>query len=189
MKPLVLAVAAALAVSALGSSGNRVVTESGSRAVAVTLDDLPATAVAGGTCNGGELADLTGRLLAHIQTHLIPATGFVTESRICDRLRDVWLPNLLSMWLDAGVGLGNHTFSHLDINADHLGAVVEMLTKRGYRFVSLDEALKDDAYRSPDGYVESWGLSWIHRWGMAKGLEVEEEPREPDWLGELFRSY
>lgn len=72
------------------------------------------------------------------------------------------------------------------INADHFGRVARMLRDRGYTFVSLEEALADPAYGSADGYVGPRGLSWIHRWALARGLEVDGEPREPGWLAKLF---
>ncbi|GAB5519175.1 MAG: polysaccharide deacetylase family protein [Rhodothermales bacterium] len=76
------------------------------------------------------------------------------------------------------------------INADHFGQVAAMLQERGYAFVSLDEALADPAYALKDGYIGPRGLSWIHRWALGKGMtEIEEEPREPAWVADLFASY
>lgn len=77
-----------------------------------------------------------------------------------------------------------------EINSDHFDRVAAMLAGRGYRFVTLDEALADPAYRLDDGYTGPRGLSWIHRWALGKGMETGAgEPREPDWLAELFRTY
>ena len=39
------------------------------------------------------------------------------------------------------------------LNADHFGRVAAMLKRRGYRFVTLDEALKDKAYEHRDTYT------------------------------------
>jgi hypothetical protein len=64
-----------------------------------------------------------------------------------------------------------------------------MMKKRGYEFVTLDEALADPAYRRPDEYVGPRGLSWIHRWAVTQGMELKEEPREPAWLADLYRDY
>ena len=72
-----------------------------------------------------------------------------------------------------------------DLNAEYFPELVEMLRGRGYRFVSLDEALKDPAYSQPEEYVGPRGLSWIHRWALTRGMEVREEPRDPAWLGQL----
>ena len=76
-----------------------------------------------------------------------------------------------------------------DINADHFGRVAAMLRDRGYVFISLEEALADPAYELTDGYIGPRGLSWVHRWALGKGMEIEEEPREPEWVADLFESY
>lgn len=70
------------------------------------------------------------------------------------------------------------------INSDHLDDLAEMLRKRGYRFVSLEEALKDDAYRLPDTFLGAAGISWLHRWAMRKDrdLILRKEPMVPDFV-------
>ena len=60
--------------------------------------------------------------------------------------------------------------------ADHLDGLLNMLERRGYRFITLEEAMRDPAYALPDGYIGARGLSWIHRWGLAKGMRVVMEP-------------
>ena len=64
--------------------------------------------------------------------------------------------------------------------------VLAMLKKRGYRFISLEEALKDPAYQQPENYVEPGGVSWIQRWSMTKGLPNKDQPKEPTWLGKEY---
>ncbi len=49
------------------------------------------------------------------------------------------------------------------LNADHLGTVLDRLAAEGWEFVPLDEALADPAYRRPDEYVGPWGISWLYR--------------------------
>jgi peptidoglycan/xylan/chitin deacetylase (PgdA/CDA1 family) len=63
------------------------------------------------------------------------------------------------------------------LNADHLDELLTMYEKRGYRFITIDEAMKDPAYQLKDGYAGKVGLSWIHRWGVAKGMKIAPEPR------------
>lgn len=74
-------------------------------------------------------------------------------------------------------------------NADALDEVMERLAGRGYRFVTLDAALADDAWRTPDEYVGSQGPSWLHRFRVAKGLPVrlDLEPDPPKWVLDLYR--
>jgi hypothetical protein len=75
-----------------------------------------------------------------------------------------------------------------ELNADHFDELVEMIKRRGYHFISLEEALKDQAYRLPAASSER-GDSWLHRWMLAKGLQRRPEPREPEWLNRLLESY
>lgn len=73
-----------------------------------------------------------------------------------------------------------------EINADHFDKLVQMMKRRGYKFITLEAALKDEAYRLPEAQSKR-GLSWLHRWMLAKGLPMKEEPGEPSWISELAR--
>lgn len=73
-----------------------------------------------------------------------------------------------------------------EINADHFDKLALMLKKRGYKFITLDEALKDEAYKLPETQSRR-GLSWLHRWMLAKGLKMKEEPSEPQWIRDFVR--
>lgn len=66
------------------------------------------------------------------------------------------------------------------LNADHFGALAEMMTRRGYRFVSLDRALRDPAYRSGDQYTGAAGITWLHRWALTQGKRGEFFAGEPE---------
>jgi len=70
------------------------------------------------------------------------------------------------------------------INSHYLGELIKMFKKRGYHCVSLDEALKDEAYKLPDTYLGPAGISWLHRWALARGQEFLEpnEPVVPDFV-------
>ncbi len=57
------------------------------------------------------------------------------------------------------------------LNADHFGALVHMIWRRGYRLVPLDRALADPAYQSPDTYTGPDGIGWLQRWGLSRGFE------------------
>jgi len=47
--------------------------------------------------------------------------------------------------------------------------------------VTLERALADPAYASPDTYVSPNGISWLHRWLFAKtgATRLKEEPDPP----------
>jgi peptidoglycan-N-acetylglucosamine deacetylase len=72
------------------------------------------------------------------------------------------------------------------MNADLMPELLAMFRRRGYRFVTLDEALADDAYRLPEEYVGRGGFSWIHRWSMTKGMAGKGEPDPPRWVEDGF---
>lgn len=59
-----------------------------------------------------------------------------------------------------------------------------MLKKRGYKFVALENALTDEAYKLPDTFVGRSGISWLHRWALEKGREyvLPNEPLTPDFV-------
>jgi peptidoglycan/xylan/chitin deacetylase (PgdA/CDA1 family) len=74
------------------------------------------------------------------------------------------------------------------LNADVAAESYQRMTARGYRFVSLEVALNDEAYRTPDGYVGRFGPSWLHRWrvGLGKPNRLPEEGDPPAWVIEAF---
>ena len=73
-----------------------------------------------------------------------------------------------------------------EMNADLMPDLLAMFRKRGYRFVTLDEALADPAYGLPENYVGRNGFSWIHRWSRAKGMPNKGEPDPPAWVRDGF---
>jgi peptidoglycan/xylan/chitin deacetylase (PgdA/CDA1 family) len=83
--------------------------------MAITIDDLP-TVSRYYTTPAGRL-HLTQRLLSHCTTFRVPAIGFVIGSFLRTNAQpDSNQLNLLSLWLDAGLELGNHTDAHKDYN-------------------------------------------------------------------------
>ncbi len=70
------------------------------------------------------------------------------------------------------------------INADYMDDLAKMYKKRSYNFVSLEEALKDEAYKLPDTFIRRNGISWLHRWALAKGKEniLPDEPKTPEFV-------
>jgi peptidoglycan/xylan/chitin deacetylase (PgdA/CDA1 family) len=84
------------------------------RAVAITIDDLP---------RGGDSRQLsleavkamTVKLMTPFREQRIPVIGFVNEGRAVD-FGPEGVREVLELWLDAGAELGNHSYSHLNIN-------------------------------------------------------------------------
>lgn len=70
------------------------------------------------------------------------------------------------------------------INSDYFDDIARMLKKRGYKFITLEEALKDEAYKLQDNFVRRNGISWLHRWAIdkGKGNVLPDEPKTPDFV-------
>lgn len=72
------------------------------------------------------------------------------------------------------------------LNADQMPQLLATFRRRGYRFVTLEEALRDPVYRTPENYVGRNGFSWIHRWSRFKGMPNKGEPDAPEWAMKGF---
>ena len=279
------------------------------RAIAITIDDLPAGAA--NSMTGGEIVEMTTKLLGTLREQKVPAVGFVNEQKLYklgevdDRIK------ALNLWLDDGFDLGNHTFAHTSLNrvtlqaweeevlrgetvtrlllaqhkmklrylrhpyldagrdlqtrreaeaflssrgyqvapvtmdawdwmsagvyedarkradgtlqqqlvtsylsytttvfdyyeklsknlfgyepkqvlllhanwleADHIGELIDLLRKRGYQFVTLEDALGDTVYSTPDEYVGE-GTGWLDHWAITRGQPPLNEPVFPQWV-------
>jgi peptidoglycan/xylan/chitin deacetylase (PgdA/CDA1 family) len=62
------------------------------------------------------------------------------------------------------------------LNADHFGRIISMMQRRGYEFVTLEQALQDKAYRHHDTYTGETGISWLQRWSITRGQQFTKEP-------------
>lgn len=63
------------------------------------------------------------------------------------------------------------------LNAHKMEDLVAMMKRRGYEFVTLEQALEDKAYRQQAAnYVGPWGISWLERWALEKGQPLAGEP-------------
>lgn len=73
------------------------------------------------------------------------------------------------------------------INSDYFDDLAAMFKRRGYRFVDLETALKDEAYRLPDKFTGRAGISWLHRWALDRGPEniLTDEPMVPEFVLKL----
>jgi peptidoglycan/xylan/chitin deacetylase (PgdA/CDA1 family) len=94
------------------------------RRVAVTFDDLPV--VSRHFRENAEQERITSRLIAAIRAHDVPAIGFVNEGKLHrDGALDDRQVGLLRQWVDAGLELGNHTYSHPDLHSTPLATFLE----------------------------------------------------------------
>lgn len=84
------------------------------RSMVITIDDLPLNSL------NREISYQTGiteKLLQSLSAHKVPAVGFVNENKLYENGKTVPARiTLLHMWLDAGMTLGNHSYSHPDFH-------------------------------------------------------------------------
>jgi peptidoglycan/xylan/chitin deacetylase (PgdA/CDA1 family) len=68
------------------------------------------------------------------------------------------------------------------LEADHIGELLDVLRKRGYRFITLEDALGDSAYSLPDMYVGEEGTGWLDHWAITMGKPPLGAPIFPQWV-------
>jgi peptidoglycan/xylan/chitin deacetylase (PgdA/CDA1 family) len=119
------------------------------------------------------------------------------DDRAIKQVADAYVPYMdrkMDYWERQSVALFGREVKQIllvhanSINADHFGDLVRMLRKRGYRFITLDEALKDSAYASADTFTGAAGISWIHRWAITRGVArdfFKGEPVTPEFVMKL----
>jgi len=110
------------AVLLLGAGGLVLAQEQAPRRqMAITIDDLPLAP--GNRPTLAEAREVNEKLLAVLERFRVPAIGFVNERKLRSpgSEHDASPPDperiaLLTAWLDAGLSLGNHGFSHLNLH-------------------------------------------------------------------------
>ena len=70
-----------------------------------------------------------------------------------------------------------------ELNADNFDQLMKVFTDRGYRFISLEEALKDSAYQFPDQYRPT--SDWLNLWSFSKGKKFEA-PQPPEFVQKIY---
>ena len=93
------------------------------RQVAVTFDDLPVVSAV--DQSPAHFERVTADLLKAIRGHRVAAVGFVNEGKLwSESSLDDGRVALLKAWLAAGLELGNHTFSHVDLHGVPVANVI-----------------------------------------------------------------
>jgi peptidoglycan/xylan/chitin deacetylase (PgdA/CDA1 family) len=75
------------------------------------------------------------------------------------------------------------------ITAESLERLLSRFEARGYRFITLDEAMADPAYATPDTMVSAHGPTWFWRWARTLGVRLspEGDPEVPAWVLDAAR--
>ncbi len=68
------------------------------------------------------------------------------------------------------------------LEADHIGELLEVMRKRGYHFITLEDALSDQAYGLPDTFIGEEGSGWIDHWAVTLGKPPQGAPVFPQWV-------
>jgi peptidoglycan-N-acetylglucosamine deacetylase len=75
-----------------------------------------------------------------------------------------------------------------NLEADHIRELIELMRKRGYRFITLEDALSDDAYSLPDTFVGEEGRGWIEHWAITRGQPPRGAPVFPASIEDRAKS-
>lgn len=73
------------------------------------------------------------------------------------------------------------------LEADHIGELFDVFRKRGYRFITLEDALSDSAYGLSDTYVGEEGTGWLDHWAITMGKIPLGQPQFPQWVIDLAK--
>jgi len=73
-----------------------------------------------------------------------------------------------------------------EMNADYFDALCRVIRDRGYQFISLEEAIKDEAYKTPEKIVGRIGVSWLNRWAQTRLVTKPIFGNEPKAAKEII---
>ena len=76
------------------------------------------------------------------------------------------------------------------INADYFSLLADRMKANGYTFVSMERALEDPAYKTEITRYGNYGISWLDRWALSKGVPgdfFKDDPRSPDYIYEMTK--
>jgi peptidoglycan/xylan/chitin deacetylase (PgdA/CDA1 family) len=121
---------------------------------------------------------------------------------LMERVADAYIEfsaQIYDFYEDAAEALFDRPIAHVyllhanELNAATFDRFAALTRARGYRFVSLGEALRDPAYESADRYAGPAGTSWLFRWDATQAQESgarkvnwRSEPSVQAWVQEAF---
>ena len=135
--------------------------------VALTFDDLPTMAL---TASAPYAQATTKALLDGLRRHHLPATGFVIADKL-DGDGGVARTALVDRWLDAGMALGNHTYSHVSLNKTPVEDYVA-------------EVGRADGVLRPVLAARRRPLRWFRYPYLETGLTIEARRTFETWLAD-----
>ena len=118
-----------------------------------------------------------------------------TQPKFRERARAEYIPymeSIVAFFEQRSVEVTGHEVAQIllihanQLNADLMPELLEMFRRRGYTFVTLEQAMKDPAYQLPESYAGRNGFSWIHRWSVTRGMTPRGEPEPAEWVRKAF---
>lgn len=83
-------------------------------------------------------------------------------------------------------------FHDNELNAYCIQDIINLFKTKDYAFISLEEALKDKAYRLPDNSYGPVGRSWLFHWAESKGKMSEpyllKEPQPSQYIENMYEN-
>lgn len=77
------------------------------------------------------------------------------------------------------------------INADYIDELLNNYKEKGYKYITIEEALTDKCYHDlKDEFYKRNGISWLHRWAYTQGKRgdfFKGEPEVPDYIKDLIK--
>ena len=180
------------------------------RRMVLTFDDLPAQRAQ--ALSSERIVEINKELVALLASQKIPAIGFVNENKLeVDSRIDPGRVELLELWLEAGLELGNHSYSHPDLHRtrleDYLADVSRgeqvtrpLLEARGlelryFRHPFLHTGTDLETKRAVEEFVEEHGYRVApvtidnSEWIFARAYDEALDRRDPDLQARLGRTY
>ncbi len=132
--------------------------------IAITFDDLPQVGVLPA---GEDAVSVATKLVSELKAnHLEGTYGFVNADKLPSR---PGAPQALQIWVDAGMNIGNHTFSHSSLTTDTAEAFEQ-------------DIAKDEPVLEQYGQVRDW--RWFRYPYLEEGETVEKRREVRDYLRE-----
>ncbi len=139
--------------------------------IALTFDDLPALTI---LPSQPYVDYLNATILRKLRRHHLRATGFVNQGKVDELVREQQIADL-DRWLDAGMDLGNHTFSHDSANALGASAYIadivrgepvirQLLARRGRKILWFRHPYLETGYpAATQREIDTWLASHGYR--------------------------
>jgi len=165
--------------------------------IAITFDDLPLN---GELPPGVTRVEIARDTLALLKARHVPAAYGFVNARKLEGNADA--AEALKVWA-AAEPIGNHTYSHLDLGRQmatlvyghdinhvlllHLGAfsstilpdAFDLLKKKGFELVTLEEAQSDPAYEGDPDAGSKYGGSLLDQWMDARQIKYPAVAQKP----------